>query len=102
MSTKTRIKNPNLNHLVGPIFHGVNRRFVLALENDGQRTTSKKHYLLNVGIKDYNVMIDGKDFPDQPVKDDKTTIATDQGDDYTTSSLLGYYYFKYYYKMIAI
>ena len=47
-------------------------------------------------------MIDGKDFPDQPVKDDKTTIATDQGDDYTTSCLLGYYYFKYYYKMIAI
>ena len=31
-------RNPNLNHLVEPCFQGVNRLFVLAFENDTQRT----------------------------------------------------------------
>ena len=62
----------------------------------------------NVEIKDYNVMIDGKNFFDQPVKNDKVTyenirrVATGQGDEYTTGCLLDYIYFKSYYKMIAI
>ena len=52
--------NPNLNHLVETIFQGVNRPFVLAFENDGQRTSNKIYYLPNVEIKDYNAMIDRK------------------------------------------
>ena len=54
-------------------------------------------------------MIDGKNFFDRPVKkNDKITyenirkIATSQGDNYTTGSLLDYPYFKENYKMIAI
>ena len=53
-------------------------------------------------------MIDGKNFFDQPVKNDKVTyenirkIATGQGDDYTTGCALDYIYFKNYYKMIAV
>ena len=53
-------------------------------------------------------MIDGKQFFDQPVKNDKMTyenirkIATGQGDDYTIGCLLDHIYFKNYYKMIAI
>ena len=53
-------------------------------------------------------MIDGKNFFDQPVSNDKITyenirkIATGQGDDYTTGCLLDYIYFKNYYKMIAV
>ena len=53
-------------------------------------------------------MIDGKNFFDQPIKNDKTTyenirkIATGQGDDYTTGCLLDYTYFKNYYKIIAV
>ena len=31
-------QDPNLNHLVEPSFQGVNRFFVLAFENDTQRT----------------------------------------------------------------
>ena len=34
-------RNPNLNHLVEPNFQGVNRLFVLAFENDTQRTSAK-------------------------------------------------------------
>ena len=53
-------------------------------------------------------MIDGKNFFDLPLKNNKVTnenirkIATGQGDDYTTGCLLGYIYFKNYYKMIAV
>ena len=81
-------QNANLNHLIEPSFQGVNRLFVLAFENDDQRTSNKRYYIPNVEIKDYNVMIDGKNVFDQPVKNDKVTyenirkIATGQGDDY--------------------
>ena len=101
-------QNVNLNHLIEPSFQGVNRLFVLAFEDDAQRISRKRYYIPNVEIKDYNVMIDGKNFFDQPVKNDKVTyenirkIATGQGDDYTTGCLLDYIYFKKYYKMIAI
>ena len=53
-------------------------------------------------------MIDGKNFFDQPVRNDKVTyenirkIAIGQGDDYTTGCLLYYTYFNKYYKMIVI
>ena len=53
-------QNANLNHLIEPSFQGVNRLFVLAFENDGQRISKKRYYFLNVKIKDYSVMIDGK------------------------------------------
>ena len=59
-------------------------------------------------IKDYNVMIDGRNFFFRPIKNDLKTyynirkIATGQGDDYIIWSLLDYPYFKKYYKLIAI
>ena len=61
-------QNPNLNHLIEPSFQGVNRLFVLAFENDTQRTSAKGYYLPNVEIKNYNVMINGENFFDQPIK----------------------------------
>ena len=66
-------QNANSNYLIQPKFQGVNRLFVLAFENDQQRTSNKIYYIPNVEIKDYNVMIDGKNFFDQPVKNDKVT-----------------------------
>ena len=74
---------------------------------DGQKG-HKQYYLPTVEIKDYNVMIDGRNFFDQPIKNDLKTydnirkIATGQGDDYTTVCLLDYPYLKNYYKLIAI
>ena len=102
------VQNLSLNRLVQPSFQGVNRLFVLAFENDTQRKNSKGYYLPNVKIKDYNIMINGKYFFDQPVKNNKVTyesirkIATGIGDDYTTGCLLDYPYFKDSYKMIAV
>ena len=95
-------------YLVEPSFQGVNRLFVLAFENDAQRTSHSDYYLPNVEIKDYNIMIIGKNFFDQPIKNNKVTyenirkIATGQGDDYTTGCLLDYPYFIDTYKMIAV
>ena len=101
-------QNPNLNHLDEPSFQGVNRLFVLAFENDTQRTSAIGYYLPNVQIKDYNVMINGENFFDQPIKNNKVTygnirkIATGRGDVYTTGCFLDYPYFKDSYKMIAV
>ena len=50
-------------------------------------------------------MIDGKNFFDQPIKDNKIAyekIVTGKGDDYTTGCLLDYPYFKDSHKMIAV
>ena len=66
-------RNQNLDHLIEPGFQGVNRLSVLAFENDEQRISKKIYYLPNVEIKDYNVMIDGQNFFDQPVKNNKVT-----------------------------
>ena len=93
-------QNPNLNHLVEPSFQGVNRFFVLGFENNTQRTSRSGYYLSNVEIKNYNILINGENFFDQPIKNNKITyeniikIATGQGDDYTTGCLLDYPYFK--------
>ena len=101
-------QNPNLNHLAEPIFQGVNRLFVLAFENDDDRTSDDEYYLPTVEIKDYNIVINGENFFDQPIKNNKVTydnitkIAAGQGDDYTTGFLLDYPYFKDTYKMIAV
>ena len=100
--------NPNLNYLIEPSFQGVNRLFVLAFENDAQRTSHSNYYLPNVEIKSYNIMINGENFFDQPIKNNRITyenirkIATGQGDDYTTGLLLDNSYFMDTYKMTAV
>ena len=94
--------------MVEPRFQGVNRLFVLVFENDTQRTSHYGYYLPNVPLKIYNIMINGENFFDQPIQNDKVTyknirkIATGQGDDYTTACLSDYPYFKDTYKMIAV
>ena len=86
-------QNPNLNHLIEPSFQGVNRLFVLAFENDDNRTSDEQYYLPIVEIKDYNIMINGEKIFDQPIKNNKVTyenirkIATGQGDEYKTGCL---------------
>ena len=45
-------QNANLNHLIEPSFQGVNRLFVLAFENDAQRTSIKRFCIPNVEVKD--------------------------------------------------
>ena len=100
--------NQYLEFLIDPSFEGVNSLFVLSFENEDDRKVSTSYCLQKVEIKNYNVMTDGRNFFDQPVKSNLLTydnirkIATSQGDDYTTGCLLDYNYFNEYYKMVAI
>ena len=69
-------KNNNLNYFIDPTFTNVNRLFVLSFhrivgENNttnNRRDSFSDHYVLNVRIKDFNVLIDGKSFFNLPVK----------------------------------
>ena len=107
-SIKTFPQNRYLNYLNNPSFQEVNRLFVLSFENENDRTSHSTYYLSKIEIKDCNVMIDNRNFFDQPINSRNKTyenirkIATGKGDDCTTGCLLDYPYFKENYKMIAI
>ena len=63
-------QNNNLNYLIDPTFTNVNRLFVLSFQRiAGENNTTKDYrdsfshyYVLNVEIKDFNVLVDGKIF----------------------------------------
>ena len=101
-------QNRYLDLLINPSFQIVNRLFVSSFENNGGRTSCTRYYLPLVEIKHYNVVIDGGNFFDQPVKNNFITcdkiqkIKTGQGDDYTTGYLLDYNHCNNFYRMIAI
>ena len=71
------------------------------------RNSHTKYFLPRVNITNYNVLIDGRNFYDQPINDlvkqydEIRKTATGQGDDYTTGCLLDYLYFKDHYQLIA-
>ena len=95
-------------------FHVVNRLFVLAFDNTNngdkkvERNSHRKYFLPRVDITDYNVLIDGRNFYDQPMNDqikkfdEIREIATGKGDDYTTGCLLDYQYFKGHYQLMQL
>ena len=93
-------QNQYLDFLIDPGFRGVNRLFVLSFENEEDRKIHTGYYLPKVEMKDYNLMIDEKNFFDQPVKSDMRTydnirkIATGEGDDYINGCQLDYKYFN--------
>ena len=66
----------------------------LSCETQNGRTSHANYYLPRVEIKNYSVVIDGKNFFDQPINEDTKTyenirkIATGKGDGYTTDCLL--------------
>ena len=107
-SIKTLSQNRYLSYLINPSFQGVNKLFLLFFENENDRTSHWSYYLPKVEIKDYNVMIDGRNFFDQPINsmskiyENIRKIATGKGDHYTTGCLLDYPYFNENYKMLAI
>ena len=90
-------------------FQGANRLFVLAFDNTNhgdnevKRDNRRKYFLPRVDITNCNVLIDGRNFYDQPINDqikkydEIRKIATGKGDDYATGCLLDYQYFKDHY-----
>ena len=97
-------------------FQGVKRLFVLAYfiaaGNDADQEAdikdNKKYILPRGEIKNCNVLIDGRNFYDQPINDlikqydEIRKVSTGYGDDYATGCLLDYAYLKDSYKLIAV
>ena len=113
IETKTADNNNVTRFPLDASFQGVNRLFVLAFNNtDGdnkvERDSHRKCFLPRVNITDYNALIDGRNFYDQPINDqiknydEIRKIVTGKGDDYTTGCLLDYKYFKNHYQLIAV
>ena len=85
-------------------FRGVNRLFTLVIDNTNngdkkvERDSHRKYFLPRIDITNYNALIDGRNFYDQPINDEIKMydeirkIATGKGDDYTTGCLLDYQY----------
>ena len=71
------------------------------------RKSHTKYFLPRVNITNYNVLIDGRIFYDQPINDlvkhydEIRKTATGQGEDYITGCLLDYQYFNDHYNLIA-
>ena len=85
-----------------PSFQGVNRLFVMAYNRvDGQPTRNgqQKYYLPRIDLEKYNVIIDGRNFYDNPIESDiekyreLKKVMIGKGEGYTTGSLLDYNYF---------
>ena len=94
-----------------PSFQGVNRLFVMAYNRvDGQPTRNgqQKYYLPKIDLNKYNVIIDGRNFYDNPIESDiekyreLKKVIIGKGEDYNTGSLLDYNYFKKHYKLVAV
>ena len=55
------------------IYQGVNRLLALSFESNSQRAIHRRYFFPTVEIKDYNVMINGRNFFNQPIKHDMRT-----------------------------
>ena len=117
---KTKEKNENADPnafkyiSLDPSFQGVNRLFVMAYDNDNDnanratRNGRTRYYLPRIDLNKYNVIIDGRNFYDNPIESDiekyrelkKLMIGKEE--DYITGSLLDYNYFKKHYKLVAV
>ena len=88
--------------MIEPTFANVNRLFVLSFENENDRTS----YVPKDGIKDFNMLIDGKPSFEIPVRNKEEgyeqIIRMSKNNDYTTGNFLDYEYFRDQYQLIAI
>ena len=115
--SKIETKNLDANNVtrfpLDASFQAVNRLFVLVFNNaeNGdkkvKRDSHRKYFLPRVDITNHNVLIDGRNFYDQPISDQIKKydgiriIATGKGDNYTTGCLLDYQYFRNHYQLIC-
>ena len=73
-----------------------------------ERNSHRKYFFPRVNITNYNVLINRRNFYDQPINElikqyeEIRKTATRQGEDYTAVYLLDYQCFKDHYQLIAV
>ena len=83
-------------------------RLTAANDNQFNRNSQQKHYSPRNDLNQYNVIIDGRNFYDNPIESDiekyreLKKVMIGKGEDYSTGSLLDYDYFKKHYKLVAV
>ena len=91
-----------------PSFQRVNRLFVMAYNRANCQPTrngQQKYYLPRIDLEKYNVIIDGRNFYDNPIESDiekyreLTKVMIGKGEDNTTGSLFNFNYFNKHYKL---
>ena len=110
----------NIYELLNASFQGVKKLFVLAYviaapaavssntDDTAGKKSNNKYFLPRGEVKNYNVLIDGRNFYDQPINeiikqyDEVRKVSTGYGDDYATGCLLDYAYFKDNCRLIAV
>ena len=118
--TKRVTENADANNFkyisLDPSFQDVGRLFAmaynrLAAANDNQfnRNSQQKYYLPRNDLNKYNVIIDGRNFYDNPIESNMEKyrelkkVMIGKGEDYTTGSLLDYNYsLKHKHKLVAV
>ena len=113
-----KIKSENKNATSGyryflrSNFVGVSRLLVLVYsdqDDNAKRFKMWRRYYLPKGIIDnYNVIMNGKNFYDQPINsnikryEEIKKLTTGQGEGYTAGFSLDYHYIKSHFKLIAV
>ena len=104
----------NIYELLSASFRDFKRFFVLAYTiavnaaNNEAGIKRNKYFLPRGKIENYEVLIDERNFYDQPINDltkqydEVSKVSTGQGDDYTAGCLLDYAYFKDNYRLITV
>ena len=114
--TKEQTENTDANAVkyinLNPYFQVVNRLFLIAYSrgdnNQATRNGQQKYYLPRIDLNKYNVIIDERNFYDNPIESniekyrELKKVMIGKGEDYTTGSLLDYDYFKKNYKLVAV
>ena len=113
--TKEQEENANANNFkyiaLDPSFQGINRLFVMAYNranNQPTRNGQRKYYLPRISLNKYNVIIDGRNFYDNPIESDiekyreLTKVMIGKGEEYSTGFLLDFNYFDKHYKLVAV
>ena len=112
---KIKIQNKNTTtqyrYFLKSNFVGANKLFVFVysnVNNNGKRYKGQRYYLPKCIIKNYNVIIKGKNVYDQPIDsgikrcEEIRKLTIGQGEDYITGCLLDYDYITNHYGVIAV
>ena len=104
---RTKIQQMSINIFSNQNYVEVYRLFILVYscqDDDAKKFKTQGYYLPKGVIKNYNVIINGKNFFDQPVDSDlkqyeEVKLTTGKGEDYTAGCLI---YIKNHYRLIAV